>query len=153
MIIKKFQKVFWKLFFSIFLILLISSLFNIIEFKIFIILSSLVFSIMIGSISMFNPFFLMGMVKKRRWKALVILSFFISIILGISGFFYNEILLYLSIPFITIFLIQFIIEVMDYFGLPGLDAATFLVNYLFFRYLIELVYLLLKLLSQSKSKK
>lgn len=153
MIIKKFQKVFWKLFFSIFLILLISSLFNIIEFKIFIILSSLVFSIMIGSISMFNPFFLMGMVKKRRWKTLVILSFFISIILGISGFFYNEILLYLSIPFITIFLIQFIIEVMDYFGLPGLDAATFLVNYLFFRYLIELVYLLLKLLSQSKSKK
>ena len=119
----KFKRFFWEILFLIMLFLLSFLISNRITLTEFIMLSKLIFSIMIGIVSIFNPFFLMRMVKKKVWKILVISSFFIGIALIIIGFLYDGIFYFVSLPFVTIFLIQFIIEVLDYYGLSWYGAG------------------------------
>lgn len=120
----KFQTFFWEILFLIMLFLFSFFISNRITLTEFIMLSTLIFSIMIGIVSMFNPFFLMRIVKKKVWKILVISSFFIGIAFIIIGFLYDGIFYFVSLPFITIFLIQFIIEVLDYYGLSHYGQVT-----------------------------
>jgi hypothetical protein len=149
-----FRNKFWIILFLFFLSLLTLNIFGVIEFRIFIALFTLIYSISVGVSSIFDPSFMTKTFSKKLWKLIVFSSFFMGILLIILGIIRGyEILLFLSIPFWTMFSIQIMIESLDNYGVPGLSFLAFLSDYYFFGLMVHLIGILFIVLSKLTKRK